>query len=42
MAIELMEFLGNFQLKEEFTIVLDEGSYFAGKLAQEFSLRLRF
>lgn len=42
MSIGLQEFLGNFQFMEPFKLVLDRGSYFAGKLLKELETRLRF
>eukprot|EP00924_Labyrinthula_sp_SR-Ha-C_P014471 augustus_masked-scaffold_95-processed-gene-0.32-mRNA-1 protein AED:0.61 eAED:0.61 QI:0/0/0/0.33/1/1/3/0/438 len=37
MALALIEFLGNFQFENNFTLVTDNVSYFAGKLLQTFS-----
>eukprot|EP00924_Labyrinthula_sp_SR-Ha-C_P013171 snap_masked-scaffold_12-processed-gene-11.59-mRNA-1 protein AED:1.00 eAED:1.00 QI:0/0/0/0/1/1/2/0/293 len=37
MALALIEFLGNFQFKNNFTLVTDNVSYFAGKLLQTLS-----
>eukprot|EP00924_Labyrinthula_sp_SR-Ha-C_P007062 maker-scaffold_8-snap-gene-8.70-mRNA-1 protein AED:0.69 eAED:0.69 QI:0/0/0/1/0/0/2/0/813 len=37
MALALIEFLGNFQFENNFTLVTDNASYFAGKLLQTLS-----
>ena len=41
-ATALMEFLGNFQLEDQFLIVTDKPSYFASKLMKKFSEILHF
>ncbi len=42
MALALLEFQGNFQLIENFTLYTDNGSYFAGKLLEKLSKYLSF
>ncbi|NIW12711.1 MAG: DDE-type integrase/transposase/recombinase [Candidatus Thorarchaeota archaeon] len=42
MALALLEFLGNFQLLDQFTIYTDNGSYFASKLMGQLETYLSF
>eukprot|EP00924_Labyrinthula_sp_SR-Ha-C_P001742 snap_masked-scaffold_64-processed-gene-0.37-mRNA-1 protein AED:0.39 eAED:0.40 QI:0/0/0/1/1/1/2/0/1625 len=41
-ATALLEFVGNFQLLENFTLYTDNGSYFAGRVLEEISKLLKF